>query len=286
MELKNRSVLVTGSSGFVGRSLVDRLREEGAEVFRFDIAEGKDITLWEEWSSVARADVVFHLAAITFVPTSQSNPRDTYHVNLCGTINALEYCRRHGAKMVFASSYVYGNPRYLPVDEEHPLCPTNPYARSKVACEMICRAYSEDFAVRCVVLRPFNIFGPGQSKDFLIPEIVGQIKTGGQVVLKDLTPKRDMLYISDAVDAYVRAAGFEASAFEVFNIGYGASLSVRHIAEELIRLSGKELRLSSLDTKRRGEISDTVADIRKASELLHWKPSGTVEEGLRKMLQA
>jgi UDP-glucose 4-epimerase len=286
MEIKDQSVLVTGSSGFVGRHLVDRLREKGAEVLCLDIAEGKDVTQWKEWASAARTDVVCHLAAITFVPTSQSNPRETYYVNLCGTINALEYCRLHGSKIVFASSYVYGNPRHLPVDEKHPILPTNPYARSKVACEMLCRAYVEDFAVRCVVLRPFNIFGPGQGKDFLIPEIVDQIKSGGQVVLKDLTPRRDMLYISDAVEAYVRAAGYEGSAFEVFNIGYGESRSVRDIAEALIRLSGKELRLLSLDTKRPGEISDTVADIRKANELLHWQPAVTIEDGLRSVLNA
>lgn len=285
MEMRDKNVLVTGSSGFVGRHLVDRLQDQGAGVFRFDIAEGKDITRWAEWEAIPKAHIVFHLAAVTFVPTSQANPRNTFHINLSGTVNALEYCRLHGAKIVFASSYVYGNPEYLPVDEMHPLHPTNPYARSKVAGEMICRAYSEDFAVRCVVLRPFNIFGPGQRSDFLIPEIVDQIRARGQVVLKDLTPKRDLLYISDAVDAYIKAAGYEGSSFEIFNIGYGKSYSVREIAETLIRLSNKDLQLTSLETKRRGEISETVADIRKAKELLGWKPVVTIEQGLREVLK-
>jgi UDP-glucose 4-epimerase len=286
MGMKDKSVLVTGSSGFIGRHLVDRLRAEGARVFRFDITEGKDITQWKDWKDIAKADIVFHLAAVTFVPAAQANPRATYHINLIGTINALEYCRLHGAKIIFAGSYVYGNPAYLPIDEKHPINPTNPYARSKVAGELLCRAYSEDFAVRCVVLRPFNIFGPGQRGEFLIPEIVAQIQSSRQVTLKDLTPKRDLLYISDAVDAYMRAAGYEGSLFDVFNIGYGKSFSVREIAETLIRLSGKHMELASLETKRRGEISETVADIRKANELLNWKPVVAIEQGLREVLQA
>jgi len=286
MEMSGKSVLVTGSSGFVGRHLVDRLQEEGTGVHRFDIAEGGDITQWAQWEAVPPADIVFHLAAVTFVPTSQANPRDTYHVNLIGTINALEYCRRHGAKIVFASSYVYGNPDYLPVDEKHPVRPTNPYARSKVAGEMMCGAYSEDFSVRCVILRPFNLYGPGQRADFLIPEIAGQIRARDAVVLKDLTPKRDLLYISDAVDAYIKAAGYDDSIFEVFNIGCGESYSVRDIARTMIRLSGKQMPLTSLDSKRRGEISETVADIRKANKMLHWNPAVNLEQGLTRVLRA
>ena len=138
MDVKDKNVLVTGSSGFVGRHLVDQLRKEGARVVCFDIADGKDITQWADWETIAEADVVLHLAAITFVSTSQANPRNTYHINLSGTVNALEYCRLHGAKIVFASSYVYGNPNYLPIDEKHPVNATNPDASSKVAGELIC----------------------------------------------------------------------------------------------------------------------------------------------------
>ncbi|MFH1754821.1 MAG: NAD-dependent epimerase/dehydratase family protein, partial [Candidatus Latescibacterota bacterium] len=239
-----------------------------------------------DWESTAKADIVYHLAAITFVPTSQSNPRATYHINVTGTINALEFCRLHEAKLVFASSYVYGNPSYLPVDEKHPVNPTNPYARSKVAGELLCRAYSADFGVRCVVLRPFNIFGPGQRGDFLIPEIVQQIRCRDRVTLKDLTPKRDLLYIGDAVDAYIKAAAYDGAAFDIFNVGYGQSFSVQEIAEMLIRLSGKKRQLASLDTKRRGEISETVADIHKAKELLHWQPVVDIGQGLGEVLKA
>jgi UDP-glucose 4-epimerase len=286
MDVKGRNVLVTGSSGFVGRHLVDQLRKEGARVLCFDITDGKDITQWADWETITGTDVVFHLAAITFVPTSQASPRNTYHINVTGTINALEYCRLHKAKIVFTSSYVYGNPNYLPVDEKHPVNPTNPYARSKVAGELICKSYSEDFNVKCVILRPFNIFGPGQREDFLIPEIVNQIKSRDQVTLKDLTPKRDLLYISDAVDAYVAAAGYDGSNFEVFNIGFGKSFTVRAIAETLIRLSNKDMQLTSLNTKRQGEINETVADIRKAKELLDWEPVVAIDEGLREVLTA
>lgn len=286
MGLKDKKVLVTGSSGFVGKHLVEGLKGKNADVVTFDVLAGRNAAKWGDFESVPRVDVVFHLAAVVFVPTSHHNPALTYRTNILGTLNALEFCRSIGAKMIFASSYVYGNPKYVPVDEEHPLNPTNPYARSKVFGETLCKAYHEDYGVRCVVLRPFNIYGEGQSKDFLIPEIIDQIKTKTEVTLKDLTPKRDFLYISDTIDAYIKAGEYERSGFEVFNIGSGKSYSVREIAQKLVEFSGKDLQVKSRDEKRSGEISDTVADTKKAKKLLGWEPTVDIDTGLKSTLMS
>lgn len=247
----------------------------------FDASEGQDVTRWEDCEKIAPVDIVFHLAAVVFVPSSQHSPRETYHTNVTGTLNMLEFARIRRAKMIFASSYVYGKPHYLPIDEKHPLQPTNPYARSKVLCELLCRAYNEDHAVSCIVLRPFNIYGRGQDRRFLIPEILEQLQSKKEVVLKDLAPRRDFLYIDDAIDAYVKAAQFEGSRYEIFNVGSGRSYTVREIAERMAGLYGVDAPVRSLEKPREGEIPDTVADISKAEKLLGWRPKVDIDTGLR-----
>ena len=278
--MKNKRVLVTGSSGFVGRHLAKILREKGARVTSIDIINGKDITRWNDVKNIRKVEIIFHLAAVTFVPISQKNPRGTYEANLMGTLNMLELCRLKSARMVFASSYVYGNPEYLPIDEKHPIKPTNPYARSKVFGEILCRSYYEDFGVPCIILRPFNIYGKGQSEYFLIPEITRQLRTKKHLTLKDLTPKRDLIHISDVVNAYVKAGEYDKNDFDIFNIGYGKSVSVQEVAEKLVNISGRDVYIKSLDMRRRGEIKDTIADIRKAKKLLKWRPLVDINKGL------
>lgn len=285
MNLRGKKILVTGSSGFVGRHLVGRLRTLGSEVITFDITSGQDIARWEDLSKVTSVDIVFHLAAVVFVPHTQDAPRLTYQTNITGTTNVLELCRMAGARIVFASSYIYGNPRYLPVNEQHPVQPTNPYARSKVMGELMCEAYQEDYGVPCVVLRPFNIYGPGQHEQFLIPEILAQLRTGTEIVLKDLSPRRDFLYIDDAVEAYIKAAEYDESTYDIFNIGSGVSHSVREIADMMARIANVNISIRSLDKTRQGEISETVADISKAAAILGWQPRTGIESGLRKIVE-
>lgn len=282
MELNGRRVLVTGSRGFVGRHLSAALERLGASVVPFDSRLGQDVRRAEDFDNLPPVDLVFHLAALSFVPLSFDDPQSTYETNILGTLRTLEYCRRHRAKMIFASSYLYGNPSSLPVDESQAVSPTNPYAWSKTIGETLCRAYSADFPVRCVVLRIFNLYGEGQEGRFLVPEIIRQIKTADTVTLKDLTPRRDMLYVGDAVRAYLKAAEYSGPAFDLFNIGSGHSASVKEIAEKLIRISGRNVPLVGLGQIRPGEIADTVADTAKARRLLGWEPEVDLDEGLRR----
>ena len=280
MELGGRRILVTGSSGFVGARLCKRLERAGADVVAFDLTDGRDITAGAAFADLPAVDICIHLASVVFVPFSWENPFKTYEVNVLGTLNVLEFCRRTGAAMVFASSYLYGKSRYLPIDEKHPLDPTNPYARSKVLAEDLCGAYNRDFGLSCVILRVFNLYGKGQDERFLIPEIANQLRTGDKIALRDLTPRRDLLHVDDAVEAYVKAAQYDATDFEIFNIGYGESYSVLEIAEKLVRLSGKQMEITSLGHERQGEISETVADVSKAARLLGWEPRIGIDEGL------
>ena len=292
MSLKEKRIIVTGSSGFVGKNLVDELKREDAEVLTLTDLDGHRIDIRDQQSVKGitneirniEIDMVYHLAAITSVPFSFENPGETYAVNVLGTLNILELCRLCNAeKIVFASSYVYGQPQYLPIDEKHPLQPTNPYARSKILGEELCRAYNTDFGVKCIILRPFNIYGVGQNKNFLIPSIIAQLRYG-KIELKDPEPKRDFIYISDIIDAYIKAGEFKGN-FEVFNIGYGKSYSVKEIVDKIIYLYGKDVKVKYSGERRKNEIMDTIANIKKAKEKLGWKPRVEIDNGLSNLLK-
>ena len=281
--MKGKKVVVTGSAGFVGSYLVKQLEKEGAKVFGLDIINGIDITNWEKIKGIKDFDILYHLAAIMFVPFSYENPRKTYYVNTIGTLNMLELCRRNNAKMIFASSYIYGKPQYLPIDEEHPISSLNPYARSKIIGEELCKGYSQDHGVNIIILRPFNIYGKGQNEDFLIPSIINQAKQG-LIQLKDPDPKRDFVHINDVIDAYIKAAQYNKSDFEVFNIGSGKSHSVREVVEIIVSNFKEDIKTELSGERRENEVMNTVADIRKAKKLLGWKPKINILEGLKQMI--
>ena len=274
-----RTFLVTGSKGFVGKYLVKELEKDRCSIIKFDKASGKDITKWKDLQSVPKADVVFHLAARTYVPWCIENPRETYEINTFGTLNILEYCRKCNAKLVYTSSYVYGIPEYLPIDENHPLKPNNTYSKSKLMAEQLCINYHTDYNLKCTILRPFNIYGPGQSNDFLMPTIVRQIKENNKIKLKDSSPKRDFIYVADMVNALTKAADYNK--FGIFNIGYGKSYSVEQVVKRLVNIHGKKVRVTYTNERRKNEVADCYADISKAKKELNWKPRVSIDDGLK-----
>lgn len=286
MKLKRKRILVTGSSGFVGSHLVEELKKKDVEVVTLTDPEGHriDVRDWKKIKKIDGIDMVYHLAAKTYVPFSFENSRETYEVNVLGTLNILELCRlRDVEKIVFVSSYVYGQPRYLPIDEKHPVQPTNPYMRSKVLGEDLCKAHNNDFGIKCIILRPFNIYGEEQSDNFLIPSILKQL-VNGKIELRDPEPRRDFLYIKDAIEACVRAGEYTGSDFEIFNIGSGVSYSVDEITRIIINISGQNIEVNYENARRKSEIMNVFADIRRAKEELDWMPKVEIGEGLKNII--
>lgn len=279
MNISATTVAVSGSKGFVGREVVRRLRNLGASIIELNQRDGVDVTDWSQMRSIGRFTVFVHLAARTFVPQSFIDPRGTMNVNVLGTLNALEACRHQSAKMIFASTYVYGEPRHLPVSEEHPVSPMNPYTESKVVGERICLSYFRDFGIRSTILRAFNIYGPGQESRFLIPSIIEQAKKG-EIVLQDGRPRRDFVHVNDVAEAYVRAVMTETDGCEVFNIGSGVSHATSEIADQLRNLVNRNSKIVFMNATRKGEIFETVADIRKAQKILSWMPVIPLRTGL------
>ena len=276
-------IIVTGSKGFIGSKLVPRLKHDGYDVLELDISDGIDITDWDQLKSNSHFDCVIHLACLTYVPDSYEIPKDFYRVNILGTLNMLELCRLNNAKMIFASSYVYGVLDYLPIDENHPVKAFNPYAQSKLIGEQLCQGYHRDFNVPVIIFRPFNIYGKGQKEDFLIPSIIKQASSG-TVSLKDSRPKRDFIYIDDVIDAYCKAIEYEIDEFNIFNIGSGKSYSISEILEIIKSKYDLELELEFSEERRPNEILETIANIKRAKTLLNWAPTTSMTKGIGLMI--
>jgi nucleoside-diphosphate-sugar epimerase len=278
------NILVTGATGFIGRNLVRRLEALGHKVYPFSRSTGHDVIDKNSFTPLLEKEigVVVHLAGLTFVPDSWIAAGSFYAVNTLGTQQVLEFCRSTQARMVYVSAYVYGLPKYLPIDENHPLVPNNPYAHSKWLGEELCRFYAENMGVKSIILRPFNLYGPGQDDRFLIPTLLRQIRETGEITVKDELPKRDYLHINDFVEACCLAMTHDET-FSIFNVGSGTSHSVYQIIEMLRRGFRADIPFTSLNEKRQNEIPDTVADISAIRRSVGWSPKTTLNDAIIRM---
>jgi nucleoside-diphosphate-sugar epimerase len=279
----SKPVLVTGSSGFVGRHFVRFLREKQVPVEEFDLAHG-DIS--EHVFSFPELGHVFHLASQTYVPFSWDRPLDYYRTNVLGTANVLELCRKHSCSLTYVSSNVYGTPKYLPVDEEHPVRPSSPYSHSKLLAEEMCRYYAETFHIPVAVLRPVNIYGIGQRDDFLIPTIIRQVLDPETdcIRVRDIRPKCDYLYVDDFLRALYCTTS--VNGFEIYNIGSGSSISVEDIILMALRCAHVSKPYSSEDSERKNEIWDVYVDVSKFREQFAWNPEIPFGDGLSRCVRA
>jgi UDP-glucose 4-epimerase len=284
MNLDNTRILVTGNRGFMGTFLIDELEKRGINTAGFDKLDGNDITDWDQVKKINDIDVVIHLAAITNISFSYKNPRETYKINTFGTLNVLELCRLREAKIILPStSYVYNSPKYLPIDEKHPLNPLSPYARSKLICERLCRGYHDNYGVQCIINRLFNVYGKGMSQETLIYQVINQILDGKRIIVRDFLPRRDYVYVKDVIDAFLKSTEYEKKGFEIFNIGYGKSYSVKEVVDNLIAISTKSIDAETLNKEESEGILDSAANIKKAGLELGWKPRIDLKQGLKEI---
>lgn len=277
----NKPVLVTGSSGFIGKQLVEALKSRGLTVLEFDQADGDIADCELSFSEIGH---IFHLASQTYVPASWEKTFGFYRTNVLGTVNILELCRKHSSSLTYISSYVYGTPKYLPVDESHPIQPASPYNHSKLVAEDICRYYAETFNVPVAVLRPVNIYGAGQRTEFLIPTILQQVMDPQKQFIKvmDTRPKRDYLFITDFIEALIKTLNI--TNFEIFNIGSGYSVSVEEIIKTAQQCAGVSKTIQSENIERKNEIWDVYVDIDRFRKRFNWEPKVSFEEGISRCI--
>jgi UDP-glucose 4-epimerase len=278
-------ILITGYSGFIGSYLLKGLNKNEHELVLVDIANNTDICDWQQVKHFTGIDIIIHLANLSFVPASYEEPKRFYETNYLSTLNMLELCRLNNAKMIYLSSYMYGQPLYQPINENHPIQAYNPYSQTKVICESLCEGYNRDFNVPITIFRPFNIYGKGQNPDFLIPSIIQQAQNG-KIIIRDDRPKRDYIHVEDIISAIITAINIkdENKSIKKYNLGSGISYSVKEIIDMVRGFYDSKIEYICTHEIRANEVLDTIADISKIKKEMDWEPKISIEEGLRKML--
>ena len=262
-------VIITGADGFIGKRLTAPLKDN-YEIIFFDKTNGKDITQKNHFEGV-EGNYVIHLAGLT----KNASENEFFKVNVEGTLNVLEFCRKNKAKIVFPSSAaVYGNAKYK-ISEDQPANPGSFYGVTKLMCENLCRFYNNKYHIPITILRIFNAYGPGQQTGLLIPDIVSQLEND-KITLGNSFPKRDFVYVDDIARAIVKSLDLDG--FEIINIGTGEYYSVKEIAD---MITDRDIEYSD-----KTEIEDCVySDISKAKKILNWIPEVSLKEGIRRILK-
>lgn len=307
-----RTALVTGVAGFIGSTLADRLladgwRVRGVDRFTsyyeeatkrdnlcgmldapdFELVEA-DLLTTELPPLLDGVDVVFHEAGQPGVRLSWADGFALYNeLNVDLTQRLLEAVHRHPVeRFVFASSSsVYGNTDRSPSTEHDPMAPFSPYGITKLAAELLCRAYAANFGVPAVVLRYFTVYGPRQRPDMALHRLIDATRGGPPFPLHGSGEQvRDFTYVDDAVDATVRAASAELAPGEVLNVAGGDSATLNALVELTGRTVGQPVPIEHLPAQP-GDVTHTGGDIHRAGALLGWEPAVLLVEGVRRQVE-
>jgi len=276
------SVVISGSGGFIGKHLISKLSKQKIKIIKMNKIFG-DISKKKTWEKLPAANVLVHLAAKTFVPESWKKPKEFFNTNVTGTKMALEYCRKYNTKIIFISSYMYGNAKKIPTSEKNKIIANNPLAKTKKKAEELCQTYAKRYGIKTIILRPSNVYGPNQKSCWLIPEIIKKIKKK-TISVNNLNVKRDMIFVDDLVSAIIKCI-FLNKKFDIINVGSGNSYSIASIFKTLQKVSNKKIFIKSRNLTRKNEIMKTQLNIEKAKKLLKWKPLWSLERGLKFMIK-
>ena len=314
MTLRDVRVLVTGADGFIGSHLVERLVADGARVRAFcmytsqgslgwldevapDVRQALDVRLGDIRDARFVADatdgmeIVFHLAALIAIPYSYTAPESFVDTNIKGTLNVLEAARTARVRRVIATSTseVYGTPETLPITEEHALNAQSPYAATKVAADQLTNAYHRSYGLPAVILRPFNTYGPRQSSRAVLPTMLRQMLAGRtEIRLGRQDPRRDLTYVADTVDGFIRAASSSGIEGMTIQLGTGRSESIADLFALAQRLIGIDVVAVEDPDRLRPDSSEVLvlqSDPNRARNLLGWEATTSLEDGLRQTIE-
>ncbi|MBW3003738.1 NAD-dependent 4,6-dehydratase LegB [Candidatus Woesearchaeota archaeon] len=312
MDLKDKKVLVTGAGGFIGSHLAEALVKKGCKVRAFvhynpnnhwgwlEDSEYKDqieVVLGDvrDSDSVLNAmkdiDVVFHLAALIGIPYSYESPLAYIRTNIEGTYNILQAARMLNTSkiLITSTSETYGTAQYVPIDETHPAVGQSPYSATKIGADQIAISYHKAFNLPVTIVRPFNTYGPRQSARAIIPTIITQILDGKrEIKLGNLTPTRDLNYVLDTVAGFISIAESDNTVGQVINIGANQEISMGELAQTIINLIGKDVKIVQDQQRLRPEKSEVErlrCDNSKIKELTDWSPKHDLKQGLSETIE-
>ncbi len=310
IKLSEHHILVTGSDGFIGSHLVERLVLDGHKVKALTMYNSFGAWGWLdsipkeilEQVEVVPGDIrdsifvrnamkgcssVLHLAALIAIPYSYIAPESYIDTNVKGTLNILQAARESAVEKIIhtSTSEVYGTARFVPISEDHPLQGQSPYSASKIAADQLAYSFFSSFELPVITVRPFNTYGPRQSARAVIPTIISQIAAGASTIhLGATSPTRDFNYVSDIVNGFISALSSERAFGETINLGSGFEISIGDTVALIAQLMNVDVTITTDESRLRplgSEVARLCADSKKAALLLGWAPNILGIDGLK-----
>ena len=309
----NFKVLITGADGFIGSHLTESLVEAGYDVRAFVYYNSFNSYGWLDTLSkeiknkieffpgdirdpngvreaMKEVDIVFHLAALIAIPFSYHSPDSYIDTNIKGTLNIIQAARDNKVKrvLVTSTSEVYGTAQFIPITELHPKQPQSPYSASKIGADAIADSFYRSFDLPITIVRPFNTFGPRQSARAVIPTIISQLLNGAEEIkLGDITPTRDLLFVKDTVNGFLKIAQCDELIGHEVNIATQSEISVGDLAQKLIDRINPSAKIITDSLRVRPEKSEVFrlfGSNEKLKSYTDWNQKFTLEQGLKETI--
>ena len=310
----NLKVLITGADGFIGSHLSEALVEAGYDVRAFIYYNSFNSYGWLDTVSkeinnkieffpgdirdpngvreaMKEVDIVFHLAALIAIPFSYHSPDSYIDTNVKGTLNIIQAARDNNVKrvLVTSTSEVYGTAQFVPITELHPKQPQSPYSASKIGADAIADSFYRSFDLPITIVRPFNTFGPRQSARAVIPTIISQLLNGAkEIKLGDITPTRDLLFVKDTVNGFLKISQCDQLIGHEVNIATQSEITVGDLAQELINTINPSAKIITDEIRLRPEKSEVFrlfGSNEKLKSFTNWTQNYTLQEGLKETVE-
>jgi NAD dependent epimerase/dehydratase len=314
MTLKKKKVLITGADGFIGSHLTEELVNQGYDVRAFVYYNSFNSYGWLDSISLETknqieffagdirdpngvreamkgVDIVFHLAALIAIPFSYHSPDSYIDTNVKGTLNVIQAARDKQVSrvLVTSTSEVYGTAQFVPITELHPKQPQSPYSASKIGADAIADSFYRSFDLPLTIVRPFNTFGPRQSARAVIPTIISQLLNGAEEIkLGDITPTRDLLFVKDTVNGFLKIAECDKLIGHEVNIATQSEISVGELAQSLINQINPNAKIVSDSIRLRPEKSEVFrlfGSNYKLKSFTDWRQNYSLDEGLAETVE-